>query len=74
MKKLATTVLVVVTMLLTSCTPNEVECNCWVEESHVELSYYTASDIADCSRDGEVLNAGIEGVSEVHYILRCQIY
>jgi len=43
MKKLATTVLVVVTMLLTSCTPNEVECNCKVESinyEEIKTKYY----------------------------------
>jgi len=43
-----------------------------VEKSYLKIYEYTDSDITDCSRDGEVLNAGIEGVSEVHYILRCQ--
>ena len=65
-------VLIILVLFISSCTPKELKCNCWVEESYTESSNYTASDITDCSRNGELLDVKIEGTSGVYYILRCQ--
>jgi len=73
MKKLATTVLVVVTLLLTSCSkdePHNLHCECWVETPDGAYGYETR--FTDCEMDGKVLYLSGHGDVVDEWHLRCK--